>query len=427
MPETRDPQAPDKGKVVLVAIPEDKDKYEIVKALASLLGINFEEASEIIRELPVVLLPSVPIEAGEAFAKSLRDAGGTVEVLPIGPAAGRFCDTHPHRRARARCKEPGCDKYICEICIREAGGKLYSPDCYRRYKRRRLLIGLSAVAGVALLVVLWFVYSDALMRVLRYVGPTTTKRVALVCITRTMNESMAQYYMRTSSSEAPSTYESGDAHRLPEIDGWFQKQYERLTGKETNIIELDLYGLYELTGEVPAPSYSNKFSLGGLQKNRAFKNFFKELMDVNRLDLKAYNYILFVELAETTGVRNDFIENLGMVRDKIGFVKIAVHGAFSNDYYVMAAAYYVALLMGATPQLDDHGYPRFPTGYAEPSLTQRYPQTTAELMGCYIPIAAYQVERVGSLDQVIIGPHTAYEIGWISRSAMDAVYAAVKP
>ncbi len=426
MPDPREPQAPDKAKVVLVTIPNEKDRYEVIKALASLLGTNFEEAGDIIKEMPSVLLPSVPLEAGEAFAKTLRDVGAEVEVLPIGPSAGRFCDTHPHRRARARCKEPGCDKYICEICIRESGGKLYCPTCYRRFKRRRILIGLSAVAGVALLVVLWFMFADTLLRMLRYMGPLTTKRVAMVCVTRTMTQTVADYYMKTSSSEAPGKYQLGDTHKLPEIDGWFQKQFESITGKETNIIEIDLYGMYEITGEVPEPSRSERFSFGGAQKNRAFKSFFKKLIKVNRLPLDAYDYILFVELLDQTGLRKDYLEQLGLVRDNFGYVKVPMRGSYSNDYYVMVVAHYLARMMGATLQLDAHGYPLFPSGYAAPNLNPRYPQSQAELMGGYIPTAEYQVEFISSLDQVIIGPHTAYELGWLSRSAVDAAYIGAK-
>ena len=280
---------------------------------------------------------------------------------------------------------------------------------------------------MAVLVVLWFAYADSLFRVLRYVGPTTTKRVALVCVTRTVTQPMADYFMKNSAAESPGAYQGGDTHRLPEIDGWLQKQYERITGREVNIVKLDMYGLYEISGEVPRPSRATGFSWDGIQENRDFKKFFKNLAEVNRLELSAYDYILFVELVDSSGLQSDFMENLGLLRDNVGYVKMPVHGAYSNDYYIAAVAHYLARMMGATPQLDDHGYPLFPTGFAEPNLPQRYPQTMAELMGCYIPVAAFQVERVGSLDQVVIGPHTAYQLGWISRSAMKNAYLSAKP
>lgn len=422
-----DAQAPEKVKVVLVSIPSDISKYEVIKSLASNLGLAFDEATEIINKLPVELLPSVPVEAGEKFAENIRESGAEVDVLPIGVSSGRFCTTHTHRRARARCKEPGCDKYICEIEIRDSGGKLYCPTCYKRFKRRRLLISLSAVLGVIIVVFLWFSYGSAFLRTMRYLSPVSTNEIALVCVTRNMDEKMAQFYMDAVSSESPGRYQDGDSHKISEIDGWFQKEYERLTGGELNIVEVDLYGMYQISGDVPSPSRSKKFTLEGMKANRAFRNFFKDIIKANRLNLKAYDYVLFVEVAYETGIKNDFIEYLGMVHDDIGYVVIPLDGVYSDDYYVMAIGHYIARLMGASVHLDQHGYPVFPQGYADPNLTDRYPQTNTELMGGYTPAAAYQVQRINSLDQVVLGYYTAFEIGWLSRSTMEGAYVAAKP
>ena len=147
-------------------------------------------------------------------------------------------------------------------------------------------------------------------------------------------------------------------------------------------------------------------------------------MEIHRLDLKAYDAIIFIELVEDTGVKNDFMEYLGVTCDNIGYIKIPIAGEHSNDYYVMTIAHYLARIMGAGLKLDQHGFPTFPTGYAEPNTSQRFPQTKAELMGCYVPTGNFNVQRINTLDDAIIGPHTAYEMGWISHSSMETAYVA---
>ncbi len=63
----------------------------------------------------------------------------------------------------------------------------------------------------------------------------------------------------------------------------------------------------------------------------------------------------------------------------------------------------------------DTGLPRFPEGYAEPERQPRFPQDRAELMGGRIPLAADRAEIPVSLNDVVVGPVTAHEIGWVGR------------
>jgi len=59
--------------------------------------------------------------------------------------------------------------------------------------------------------------------------------------------------------------------------------------------------------------------------------------------------------------------------------------------------------------------PRLPDGFAEPNLSPLYPQSLAELMAGRIPLSPSRAEIPESLQQVIIGPASAAEIGWRKR------------
>lgn len=57
--------------------------------------------------------------------------------------------------------------------------------------------------------------------------------------------------------------------------------------------------------------------------------------------------------------------------------------------------------------------PRHPDGYANPAQTPLLPQDAAELMAGRIPISPTQAEIPDSLQQALIGPASAREIGWL--------------
>jgi hypothetical protein len=68
---------------------------------------------------------------------------------------------------------------------------------------------------------------------------------------------------------------------------------------------------------------------------------------------------------------------------------------------------------GATDKYDlATDAPRFPEGFADPGQIPRYPQRRAEIMAGRIPVSASEQVMAESLDDVVVGPLTAREIGW---------------
>jgi hypothetical protein len=68
---------------------------------------------------------------------------------------------------------------------------------------------------------------------------------------------------------------------------------------------------------------------------------------------------------------------------------------------------------GATDKYDfGTGLPLYPSGYADPDRTPRYPQASAEIMAGRRALAPSAAEMPGSLQAVVVGPATADEIRW---------------
>lgn len=102
----------------------------------------------------------------------------------------------------------------------------------------------------------------------------------------------------------------------------------------------------------------------------------------------------------------------GLERGMIGLVN-----AFAMDE--MAGSNNVVIThellhtLGATDKYDlATNMPSFPDGYAEPQRNPRLPQEVAEIMAGRIPKSATQADIPESLDDTVIGPLTAREIGW---------------
>lgn len=107
--------------------------------------------------------------------------------------------------------------------------------------------------------------------------------------------------------------------------------------------------------------------------------------------------------------------SVGMQKGLYGVVNVfAVQSMIgSNDVIV---AHELLHTLGATDKYDPHdSQPLHPIGYAEPDKKPLFPQTHAELMGGRVPLTSKRSVTPESLTEVVVGPLTAAEIGWIKQ------------
>ncbi len=68
--------------------------------------------------------------------------------------------------------------------------------------------------------------------------------------------------------------------------------------------------------------------------------------------------------------------------------------------------------IGATDKYNHKLLPLYPDGYAYPNEDPLYPQDKCEIMAPYILSTALHAKPAQQLQQCIVGPQTAHEIGW---------------
>lgn len=106
--------------------------------------------------------------------------------------------------------------------------------------------------------------------------------------------------------------------------------------------------------------------------------------------------------------------SLGLQRGLMGVVHLYATSA-QREQNSVVVAHELLHTFGASDKYGENDVPLFPDGYAEPALQPRYPQRFAELMAGRTPLTATTQRMPDDLEQVLIGPATAREIGWSAR------------
>ena len=105
--------------------------------------------------------------------------------------------------------------------------------------------------------------------------------------------------------------------------------------------------------------------------------------------------------------------SLGLRKGRFGIVHAYASPEMRGSNRVVMA-HELLHVVGATDKYDPrNGRPVYPDGYADPDRQPRYPQSRAEIMGGRVPVSASEARIPDSLDQAVIGPRSAGEIGWI--------------
>jgi hypothetical protein len=107
--------------------------------------------------------------------------------------------------------------------------------------------------------------------------------------------------------------------------------------------------------------------------------------------------------------------SVGMQKGLVGVVHAFADARMTRANSVVIA-HEILHTLGASDKYDpDTLAPLYPTGYAEPERSPRYPQAFTELMAGRRAVDARTFEMPESLDGVVVGEASALEIRWIRK------------
>lgn len=110
-------------------------------------------------------------------------------------------------------------------------------------------------------------------------------------------------------------------------------------------------------------------------------------------------------------------------------IRIAIANLFASDSMdgqnLVVMTHEILHTVGATDKYDlASDQPIYPNGFARPDQRPLYPQRRAEVMAGRIPLNENEARQAESLAQVLIGPKTAREIGWLDNDGASVTTTA---
>jgi serine/threonine protein kinase len=201
------------------------------------------------------------------------------------------------------------------------------------------------------------------------------------------------------------------SRNIQQVTEFFNLEFTRYTGEVKAVLQI--------TASEPGVLISGLSQ----QSNAARILSTPELFDF--LNLSGFKYpsgskVIFVYLYPSDSGKTSLQafpkEYLGSERSDLGAVFSPTDE--SQEFEVsLYLARQIAKLFGASDKRDPNsGLPLNPEGLADPRLKPIFPQNKAELMAIGIPQSPLEKRSPQNLREIVIGPQTAYELGWIDRS-----------
>lgn len=382
------------------------DPDAVAKYLAQRLGRPFPDIRKLVVMAPAMVAENLkPLEA-EDLAGNIRALGASAEKRLIPSSVP--CSFHIDKRGRSLCQV--CGKAICPQCIKEAKGKPICPECTGEATKikipfpwfRLVLILMLIGAGV----LAYFVIT-------RERAKFAWDRPYKLAVVGFMIELPSEWrtFVDQFNQHTGTQYIDLRNHTLPDMVGWFQREYQRYGGTLSKPVELTILGPFDET-EPPPPAPLEGSFLDRFMKYREFVAYFKKFNNTHQLNLDTYDGVVYVQFVP--GRFDGFLESYASRRDRIGLANCYLDPVLVETD-IMIIMHEFAHLLNAKDHYDPtNGLPVFPQGFVTPFDEPPYPQRYAELMAGRIPVDQNYAKEIVALRDIRLGIYTAHEIGWIT-------------
>jgi hypothetical protein len=130
-----------------------------------------------------------------------------------------------------------------------------------------------------------------------------------------------------------------------------------------------------------------------------------------RVPTHAFDSRIYLVAEPAQSAHERLVEGFSENGGRVGVLRVELD-ATTVDLALFVATHELFHTLGATDKYDATGRTRFPDGLPEPGRVPLFPQPGAEIMARNRVISATQEAVPESLEELIVGPATARELGW---------------
>jgi len=356
----------------------------------SSLGLSREEAQTLWDRLPMALRLAEPTEPQMQWLRQRFEELGLAVTLRALPGKHPACTRHPRLACESTCLR--CQQTpICAACA-ELGRQGICQACERAARRR---VRFRRVRITGLLAILLAVIIGTLRSNQRIASWERPLRIAILPISAGVEGDVRGYL----DTLAPTTFD--------EVAKFVQREGELHRVGTRSLVELTLGPKLD-DAPPPAPGPDDRSAVSVALWSLKLRTWTWRMS--SRLGLPDADVRVFA-FFHSAVPGTELEHSLGMRKGRIAIAHLfaSQKDARTNNVVI---AHEMLHTLGATDKYDEQALPIFPAGYAEPSRKPRLPQVRAEIMAGRIPISETLAKMPDSLDQCVIGPETAREIGW---------------
>jgi len=406
IPKAPQPQKPAQPTgLYLLVVTKAPDPDAVAQIIAQRIELPFDKVRKLVAMAPATVAENLTPLVAEDIAGAIRSIGGGAEKRLIPSSLP--CPIHKDQRGRGVCQV--CGKAICALCIKEAKGSPICPECTGEATKIKIpfpwfrLVLIILLIGSA--VTAYFVIT-------RERAKFAWDRPYKLAVVGFMQELPPEWrtFIEQFDQDTGGQYVDLKNHTLPDMTGWFQREYQRYGGALKMPVNLTIFGPYDVSQPPPPPTIEGNF-FDRYLKYREFLTYFKNFNKEHQLNLDGYDGVVYVQFVQ--GKFDGFLESYASRRDRLGLANCYLDPSLVETD-IMIVMHEFTHLLNAKDHYDAQTLPVYPQGYVQPFEEPLYPQKYAELMAGRIPVDQSNAKEIAALRDLRLGIYTANEIGWIT-------------
>jgi hypothetical protein len=203
------------------------------------------------------------------------------------------------------------------------------------------------------------------------------------------------------------------ASRKVALENRIAEQMRRYRAEPALPLLVDVIGPVPLAVEAPKPPKDSGL-VSAARYAYDLRGFRSRVDEAAGLDGRRYDSTIYIVAKPLRSEQPKMIEGASQDGGRIGVVSCDID-VFTVDFTLFVATHELFHTLGATDKYGVDRTPVAPDGLADPEKTPTYPQSHAELMAGTRALAPGRAALPRSIEELVVGPVTAREIGWLGE------------